>query len=200
MTQKTSDAAPATEGKTFGETQEQFARRMGTTVRTIARWEGPRPPTGRALVHLEHMAAMNGASDSAATFRSALNDEMGPRVANLGLYRTEEERDLCLALLVTLRDEKHKRRRAAVRKHLQPALADVHEQDLERRKHSEDSEAAVHLLRGGMDIPGVARRLGLKREHVELLSEELKRGSVKKRTAQSSGANFTRVAIPSASR
>jgi hypothetical protein len=173
---------------------------MGTTVRTIARWEGPRPPTGQALVHLEHMAAMNGASEPAGTFRAALDEEMGRRVAQAGLYRTSEERDLCLALLIILRDEKHKKRRAAVRRHLEPALADVREQDLARRKYFEESEAALHLLQGGMEVPEVAKRLSMKRQQVEFLSEELKRGSARKRTAQASAAHFPQVAIPSALR
>jgi len=185
--------------KALGETQEQFARRMGTTVRTIARWEGPRPPTGQALIRLEHMAATNGAVEAAAVFRVALNDAMGRRLSQASIYRTDEERDLCQALLAILREEKHKRRRAVVRRYLQPALDELQEQDL-ARKHAEDSEAALHLLQGGMDVPEVARRLGMKRQQVEFLSEELKRGTARKRAAQSSDIPFTREAAPSALR
>ena len=35
--------------KGLGETQEKFAHRLGTAVRTIARYEGERPPTGLVL-------------------------------------------------------------------------------------------------------------------------------------------------------
>jgi DNA-binding XRE family transcriptional regulator len=40
----------------LGETQEQFAARLGLTTRTVARWEATRPPTGSYLTLLARTA------------------------------------------------------------------------------------------------------------------------------------------------
>ena len=55
----------------LGDTQEQFAKRMGAVVRTIARWESERPPTGDALRRLATVARQAGLSQLANAFDRA---------------------------------------------------------------------------------------------------------------------------------
>jgi transcriptional regulator with XRE-family HTH domain len=63
----------------LGETQEQMARRMGATVRTIARWEsGPvnSLPAGM-LIHLRHVAIQANREDLAGYFDGLLPKSYG---------------------------------------------------------------------------------------------------------------------------
>jgi hypothetical protein len=46
--------------KALGETQQKFAHRMKKAIRTVARWETVRAPTGRELYQLEVEARRNG--------------------------------------------------------------------------------------------------------------------------------------------
>jgi len=65
--------------KLLGETQQQFASRLGTAITTIARYETSRPPRGRVLARLEQIARSEGHTNCARTFRSALERELGVR-------------------------------------------------------------------------------------------------------------------------
>lgn len=58
------------------ETQQGFAYRMKTAVRTIARWETVRPPKGKSLARLERLAWETGAVDVARILRQALAEEL----------------------------------------------------------------------------------------------------------------------------
>lgn len=61
----------------LGESQQAFAYRMKTAIRTIARYETTRPPKGKALSEFYGVANENGNQDLAAVFRNALTAEMG---------------------------------------------------------------------------------------------------------------------------
>jgi transcriptional regulator with XRE-family HTH domain len=61
----------------LGETQEHFAHRLGTTVRSISRYESSRVPTGKILSQLELIARTAGHDEYADLFRSALVKELG---------------------------------------------------------------------------------------------------------------------------
>lgn len=61
----------------LGESQQAFAYRMKTAIRTIARYETTRPPKGKALSEFYRVATENGNQDLAAVFRNALTAEMG---------------------------------------------------------------------------------------------------------------------------
>jgi transcriptional regulator with XRE-family HTH domain len=67
--------------KELGESQQQFAYRMKTAIRTVARYETIRPPKGKVLRQLEVMAAENNLPHLAEVFRGALNQELGVRNA-----------------------------------------------------------------------------------------------------------------------
>ncbi len=61
----------------LGESQQAFACRMRTAIRTIARYETARPPKGKALADLFRIAANNGNPELANVFREALAREIG---------------------------------------------------------------------------------------------------------------------------
>jgi transcriptional regulator with XRE-family HTH domain len=67
--------------KELGESQQQFAYRMKTAIRTVARYETVRPPKGKVLRQLEAMASENTLPHLAEVFRGALNQELGMRNA-----------------------------------------------------------------------------------------------------------------------
>jgi transcriptional regulator with XRE-family HTH domain len=60
-----------------GESQQAFAYRMKTAIRTIARYETIRPPKGKALSEFCRVAVEIGNQDLATVFRDALTAEMG---------------------------------------------------------------------------------------------------------------------------
>lgn len=62
--------------KALGLTQQEFAYRIPTAVRTIARWENNYPPHGQSLVRLAQLATAQGLEELAATFVRALQLEM----------------------------------------------------------------------------------------------------------------------------
>jgi len=67
--------------KELGESQQQFAYRMQTAIRTVARYETVRPPKGKVLKQLELMATENKLLHLAEVFRRALDQELGVRNA-----------------------------------------------------------------------------------------------------------------------
>jgi transcriptional regulator with XRE-family HTH domain len=67
--------------KELGESQQQFAYRMKTAIRTVARYETVRPPKGKVLRQLEAVATESNLPHLAEVFRGALNQELGMRNA-----------------------------------------------------------------------------------------------------------------------
>jgi transcriptional regulator with XRE-family HTH domain len=63
--------------KALQESQQAFAHRMKTAVRTIARYETVRPPRGKMLAQLEKIAVKAGCAELATVFRQALARELG---------------------------------------------------------------------------------------------------------------------------
>jgi transcriptional regulator with XRE-family HTH domain len=55
----------------LGETQQQFAHRMKTAIRTIARWETIQPPQGETLNQMAILARRSGLSALAGKFERA---------------------------------------------------------------------------------------------------------------------------------
>jgi transcriptional regulator with XRE-family HTH domain len=60
----------------LGESQQAFAWRMKTAIRTIARYETRRPPKGLMLASFLHLAVAAGQPDLAGVFRKALYEEI----------------------------------------------------------------------------------------------------------------------------
>jgi len=61
----------------LGESQQAFAYRMKTAIRTIARYEAGTPPKGKALAELFWVASDSGNQDLAKVFQAALTAEIG---------------------------------------------------------------------------------------------------------------------------
>jgi transcriptional regulator with XRE-family HTH domain len=72
----------------LGETQQQFAVRFDTAIRTIARYETVRPPRGRMLVEFHKLAISHGLRDVAGIFQHALSQEVGGSSQPLGHEET----------------------------------------------------------------------------------------------------------------
>ena len=60
----------------MGLTQQEFANRVQTAIRTITRWEHNQPPHGRALVQLAQIAEARELKPIAAKFVQALECEL----------------------------------------------------------------------------------------------------------------------------
>jgi transcriptional regulator with XRE-family HTH domain len=59
----------------LGMTQQQFAEKLPTALRTLARWENNEPPHGKVLVRLAQLAEAQDFTEIGAKFVSALNAE-----------------------------------------------------------------------------------------------------------------------------
>src|SRR6202035_352602 len=103
----------------LGDTQHAFANRMKTAIRTVARWESIRPPSGVSLAQLEGLAAQQGLEDLASVFRAAIADELGSwdtsDFTSIGIEpRTESEKLWVAAVLMTLRNSEFVENRVRV--------------------------------------------------------------------------------------
>jgi len=67
----------------LNETQTQFGQRFGAVVRTVARWERDRVPSGAVLVQLMKLADANARGDLAGLFQRAIAEELGHEVPRL---------------------------------------------------------------------------------------------------------------------
>ncbi len=61
----------------IGDTQQQFANRLGLAISTIVRYELSRSPHGKVLIQFEKLALEHGQVDLAKVFRQALEYELG---------------------------------------------------------------------------------------------------------------------------
>src|SRR4051794_1582701 len=62
----------------LGESQQAFAYRMKTAIRTIARYETVRAPKGKALAEFQKLANETGHPKIASVFAEAYMAELGP--------------------------------------------------------------------------------------------------------------------------
>jgi hypothetical protein len=69
----------------LGESQQAFAYRTKTAIRTIARYETVRPPKGKALAEFQKLAAETGHQKLATVFSEAYMEEMGPAKTMMAL-------------------------------------------------------------------------------------------------------------------
>ena len=61
----------------LGQTQQQFAQTLKTSITTIARYETSRNPSGQILLELEKLAREHGFAEVHDVFYSAVVDEFG---------------------------------------------------------------------------------------------------------------------------
>ncbi len=62
--------------QSLGLTQQEFAYRVPTAIRTVARWENNQPPRGKALVRLAQLAQSQDLREIAGKLIGALQLEM----------------------------------------------------------------------------------------------------------------------------
>jgi transcriptional regulator with XRE-family HTH domain len=60
----------------LGESQQAYAYRMKTAIRTIARYEANKPPKGLMLAAFLHLAVAAGQPDLGEVFRKALYEQI----------------------------------------------------------------------------------------------------------------------------
>jgi hypothetical protein len=139
----------------LGESQQQFALRMQTAIRTIARYETVRPPKGKVLRQLEELALESRQLELARIFRIALTEEMGgiplfdaskPYSSDVGLPR-----DLDIATLTWMKQHPNKYGKEL---RLWERISKAAKQDLlDRRKEMAAArkmiDAVVKLLKQG---------------------------------------------------
>jgi len=78
----------------LGETQQQFAARLGTAITTIARYETVRPPSGLHLGPYLKVAAEHRFLDIAIVFKKAIEREFGVLDGPLSYHEKFLERHL----------------------------------------------------------------------------------------------------------
>jgi transcriptional regulator with XRE-family HTH domain len=75
-----------------GISQERFARRLGTTTRTVARWEASEALPSGVLIHLRNIALAAYAWDAADFFTEKLHQLLDP------CWRDEDFDDFAIAM------------------------------------------------------------------------------------------------------
>src|SRR5690242_16724875 len=162
---KLSDAVKALRSA-LGDTQHAFANRMNTAIRTVARWETTRAPSGGSLAQLEHLAAKQGFEDLAGIFRAAIAAELGSwdtsEFKSIGIEpRTESEKLWVAAVLMTLRNSEFVENRVRVLSNLrEPAEACIKVLERGRRANRINREAD-RLLGMGVDPAAISKDLGV---------------------------------------
>ncbi len=158
----------------LGESQQDFAYRMKTAIRTIARYEGERPPKGKVLAQLEQIARENGQQEIARKFRDALAAELGTleiEGVQLDLSpRTPTEKLWVSAVLAMLRNPEYAGEIPAAARVLRKAAA-------KSIKVLEDHKYALHvrkqasaLLDRGATPEQIATELRIPLEDVRVLA------------------------------
>jgi transcriptional regulator with XRE-family HTH domain len=156
MTKKTQEdpliAAVRKLRTTLGDTQPQFAERLGVALPTVVRYEHSRRPRGKAVVAMQEIAAAHGLDDLASQFRSALSDELGAPAGDLRgrnvHLKNEEERDLVDALLYAVRLESLNEQNAKAAKTIRRALKPIVDQQRRNRETSEALDAQRKAMAG----------------------------------------------------
>jgi transcriptional regulator with XRE-family HTH domain len=159
------DAVKALRGA-LGDTQQQFAQRLGMAISTVVRYESTRPPKGKALSQLFGLALSNGLHDVAEMFRRALLSDLGSwdttGIDSIGIEPTDDAERLCIsALLATLRNPQYVAERAKILPALRPAAVVCIEALEAGRKRIRNTIEVDRLLDEGMDAAAIAKKLNL---------------------------------------
>lgn len=163
----------------LGETQQDFAQRLQTAIRTVARWEAGHSPNNRAVAQLERVAREHGLADLADGFRAGLSKSIGTRLTlvaesdlKLNLPGTREEKILVHSFLLALRNPHHAKLASSLKKSLKP-ISDVAEQMVESLETEERLGKAVDLLlAGGTSPEAIASMLKVDKDWVRSKRDE----------------------------
>lgn len=111
--------------KHLGETQQQFANRLGVAVTTVARYETSNPPRGPVLEKLMKIALDAEMEDVSRMFERAA-------LAHTETYvrmQTLDELTMCTAVLAIMRREKYEKVWKRLYKLLRPVLDEFIQRD-----------------------------------------------------------------------
>jgi transcriptional regulator with XRE-family HTH domain len=153
--------------KALGETQEKFAHRLGTAVRTIARYEGERPPTGLVLEQLKQLADANNLPEVARVFQEALTRELGQdHIQSVGEFYSitltkPEEIKPVRALVEALRNPQYRQIGARAIRDLTPVIEDIQKPIDQTRRALRQSEAMLAAHRAGKTDRQIAEFFGV---------------------------------------
>jgi len=155
--------------RALGETQEQFARRLKTTIRTIARWEGDRPPTGQALARLLAIAAEHNWPHLVKVFQGRLEElveNMLGRVESAGefyvlILTKPAEIAPVHALVEALRNPRYGAIAAKAARILKPVMEGIQRPIEEARRARRLGEAALAAYRAGKTDQEISEFLGV---------------------------------------
>jgi transcriptional regulator with XRE-family HTH domain len=139
----------------LGESQEQFARRLKTAVRTIARYEGERPPTGLVLARLKQLADTHDLPELAKAFQQAIENQLGDEYIHqlgesyvISLSKPEEIAPV-RALVESLRNPVYQQIAAKATRVLAPLIEEFQKISEQRRVAARLTEALLAAYRTG---------------------------------------------------
>ena len=149
--------------KALGETQEQFAHRLRTAVRTIARYEGDRPPTGLVLEQLKQLADAYNLPEVASVFQQAIVRELGQdHIQSVGEFysislRKPEEIRPVRALVEALRNPRYRQIGARASRVLTPVIEDLQKPIDQTRRALRQTEAMLAAHSAGKTDRQIAK-------------------------------------------
>jgi transcriptional regulator with XRE-family HTH domain len=153
--------------KGLGETQEKFAHRLGTAVRTIARYEGERPPTGLVLEQLKQLANAYNLPEVASVFQEAITRELGQdHIQSVGEFYSitltkPEEIKPVRALVEALRNPQYCQIAARAIRDLAPVIEDIQKPIDRTRRALRQGEAMLAAHRAGKTDRQIAEFFGV---------------------------------------
>jgi transcriptional regulator with XRE-family HTH domain len=151
----------------LGETQEKFARRMNTAVRTIARYEGERPPTGLALAQLKRLADAYNLPDVGNVLEDAIMRELGQDdMRDVSQFYTitlvsPEEIGPVRALVEALRNARYREVGVRAIRVLTPVMNDIQKPIDQARRAAQQGEAMLAACRAGKTDRQIAKFFGV---------------------------------------
>lgn len=156
--------------ESLGQTQQQFAHTLNTSITTIARYETGRAPQGWFLARLAEVAGQNNLTDLATFFRASLVKELGEWDTTGYTLAIEPKDDVerlyVAAVLSVLRNDQFTR----LIPRLNGFLSEVAKMSIEKldwhKKNREAQRLTREMAKAGNTPDEIASRVGVPVEEV----------------------------------
>jgi transcriptional regulator with XRE-family HTH domain len=150
----------------FNLTQDEFARKLGVAVVSVARWETSRPPRGKSAKVLEDLAASLSLSECVAVFQKAQRGEYPAATRSIKaspiIFESEEEMQWVIALLRVLRNrDSHKKEHDQLKLALRRPLREIATLLAKVQTKTDAFGAILPLYKEGRTPQQIAELLGL---------------------------------------
>ena len=136
--------------RSLGDTQQQFAMRLGLAMTTIARYETSRQPQGDVLLQFARVAEDNGYSKLAQIFRRAMAEEAGfevPSIQGRKIFEAQPgEEQIFGAVESILRQGPHQQLRDELLTLLTPVIEENRAKDFLLAGAALSQQLPYHLL------------------------------------------------------